>query len=333
MPLIAVPCGLLIGLLLGSLGGGGSILAVPALVYLLGRSPHEAATGALVVVAVGAASGLACHARAGHVRWAAGAVFGALGTVGTYVGARWSRTLDPSVLMVAFAGLMLVVATAMLVRDRRPRTARERLPVGSEARSGAADGGARPGGGGGAGGEACTRTAGSGTRTDSAASATSADSAAEDTPRTGSAASADAEDTPRTAPSRTTPTAAARHRRLAAIAAAATGVGLLTGFFGVGGGFVVVPALTLVLGMEMPAAVGTSLIVILINSATAFALRAGDAVPALPLLASFAVCAALGSWLGNRIAGRLHPRTLSTAFASLVTVLAVSMAVTSIASL
>ncbi|MFE0106636.1 sulfite exporter TauE/SafE family protein [Streptomyces sp. NPDC059009] len=309
MPLIAVPCGLLIGLLLGSLGGGGSILAVPALVYLLGRSPHEAATGALVVVAVGAASGLACHARAGHVRWTAGAVFGALGTVGTYVGARWSRTLDPSVLMVAFAGLMLVVAVAMLVRDRRPRTGRERLPVGRDARVGAADGGARPGGGG-AGGDARTRTAGSGTRTDSAA-----------------------EDTPRTTSSRTAPAAPARHRRLAAIAAAATGVGLLTGFFGVGGGFVVVPALTLVLGMEMPAAVGTSLIVILINSATAFALRAGDAVPALPLLASFAVCAALGSWLGNRIAGRLHPRTLSTAFASLVTVLAVSMAVTSIASL
>lgn len=94
-------CGLLIGGLLGALGGGGSILAVPALVYLLGQSPHEATAGALVVVAVGAVSGLICHARAGRVRWAAGAVFGALGTAGSYLGTRWSAALDPAVLMAA----------------------------------------------------------------------------------------------------------------------------------------------------------------------------------------------------------------------------------------
>ncbi len=95
----AVPCGLLIGVLLGALGGGGSVLAVPALVYLLGQSPHEATAGALIVVTVGAVTGMACHARAGRVRWAAGAAFGALGTAGSYLGSRWSAALDPAVLM------------------------------------------------------------------------------------------------------------------------------------------------------------------------------------------------------------------------------------------
>src|SRR5204862_1710049 len=112
----------------GGLGGGGSILAVPALVYLLGQSPHEATAGALVVVAVGAATGLACHARAGRIRWAAGAVFGALGTAGSYLGTRWSAALDPTVLMTAFAGLMLVVAAALLSQVRRERRARNGQP-------------------------------------------------------------------------------------------------------------------------------------------------------------------------------------------------------------
>lgn len=115
----ALPCGLLIGLLLGALGGGGSVLAVPALVYLMGQSPHAATAGALVVVAVGAVSGLLCHARAGRVRWAAGATFGALGTAGSYAGSRWSAALDPGVLMAAFSVLMLVVAAGMVLRGGR----------------------------------------------------------------------------------------------------------------------------------------------------------------------------------------------------------------------
>ncbi|WP_318279468.1 MULTISPECIES: sulfite exporter TauE/SafE family protein, partial [Streptomyces] len=120
----ALPCGLLIGLLLGALGGGGSVLAVPVLVYLLGQSPHEATAGALVVVAVGCVTGLACHARAGRIRWAAGAVFGALGTAGTYLGSRWSAALDPSLLMSGFALLMLTVAALMVVRTVRERRVR-----------------------------------------------------------------------------------------------------------------------------------------------------------------------------------------------------------------
>ncbi|TBO58000.1 sulfite exporter TauE/SafE family protein, partial [Streptomyces kasugaensis] len=94
----------------------------------------------------------------------------------------------------------------------------------------------------------------------------------------------------------------------------------------VGGGFVVVPALTLVLGLEMPVAIGTSLLVILINSGTALATRAGTGALDWPLLAGFAACAALGSYLGNRLTTRLPPQLLTTAFASLVTLLAVTMA-------
>ncbi|MFD7661757.1 sulfite exporter TauE/SafE family protein [Streptomyces sp. NPDC059788] len=296
MPLIAVaalPCGLVIGLLLGALGGGGSILAVPALVYLLHQSPHEATAGALVVVGIGAASGLAFHARAGRVRWAAGAAFGGLGTAGTFLGSRWSASLDPTVLMTAFAGMMLAVAAAMLVQTRRERKGtrgRAKTP-GREKTRAVRD---RP---------HAVRTAPTPATTGTLATSASPTSPATATTRLASALR---------------------------IGATATAVGLLTGFFGVGGGFVVVPALTLVLGLEMPVAVGTSLLVILINSATAFATRAGAGGLDWPLLATLAACAALGSWLGNRLAARVRPQALSTAFASLVTVLAVSVAVTSI---
>ena len=74
---------------------------------------------------------------------------------------------------------------------------------------------------------------------------------------------------------RSAPASGARHTIL--VAAAATGVGLVTGFFGVGGGFVVVPVLVLVLGFDMPAAAGTSLVVIAVNSAAALAARAATA--------------------------------------------------------
>ncbi|MFI1620286.1 sulfite exporter TauE/SafE family protein [Streptomyces lydicus] len=287
--LATLPCGLLIGLLLGALGGGGSVLAVPALVGLLGQSPHEATAGALVVVAVGAVSGLVCHARAGRVRWVAGAVFGALGTAGSYVGSRWSAALRPDVLMTAFAGLMLVVAAMLVWREVRAGRAAEPTPT-------------RPLRG-------------------PAQPATPAG------PATPLAPSGDPAGGPSGAVphSRTAPLS-----RPVRIAVTASAVGLLTGFFGVGGGFVVVPALTLVLGLDMPVAIGTSLLVILINSLTALGTRAGTGSLDWRLLAGFAACAAIGSQLGNRLTTRLRPRTLTTAFAALVTVLALTMATTAL---
>ena len=75
---IAVPAGLLIGVLLGALGGGGSILTVPVLVYLLGQEPHAATTGALLIVGITAVAGMIAHWRAGRVRFAPGIAFGVL---------------------------------------------------------------------------------------------------------------------------------------------------------------------------------------------------------------------------------------------------------------
>ncbi|MFG2829954.1 sulfite exporter TauE/SafE family protein [Streptomyces sp. NPDC048434] len=307
----ALPCGLLIGLLLGALGGGGSVLAVPALVYLLGQSPHEATAGALIVVTVGALTGLLCHARAGRVRWAAGAAFGALGTAGSYLGSRWSAALDPTVLMAAFACLLLVVAAMLVLRGLRERRAA---------------GGIRPLG-------VSTETAPSG-------------DPREPVPLYDVPEPAPFRDTPdpppprgRTGPARRilpqldrpdSPDRSVRRVRPVRFAVTASAVGLLTGFFGVGGGFVVVPALTLVLGLEMPVAIGTSLLVILVNSLTALGTRAGTGALDWPLLAGFAACAAIGSHLGNRLTTRLRPQTLTTAFAALVTVLAVTMAATAL---
>lgn len=333
----ALPCGLLIGLLLGALGGGGSVLAVPVLVYLLGQSPHEATAGALVVVAVGCVTGLACHARAGRIRWAAGAVFGALGTAGTYLGSRWSAALDPALLMSGFALLMLTVAVLMVVRTVRERRARPGgrpgdVPLCRAEPDGTRPDGAQPAGtpSGGAQPDRARpdhvqpgRARPDGARTDGTR------------PPAGPTDPGEPDRQPdhrhpdRREPDHREPAPAPAlppRSRPVRIAATATAVGLLTGFFGVGGGFVVVPALTLVLGLEMPVAIGTSLLVILVNSGTALATRAGTGALDWPLLAGFAACAALGSYLGNRLTTRLPPQLLTTAFASLVTLLAVTMA-------
>ena len=107
------------------------------------------------------------------------------------------------------------------------------------------------------------------------------------------------------------------------VVAAATGVGLLTGFFGVGGGFVIVPALVLALGLEMPVAVGTSLFVIAINSAAALAARVGTHVHfAWPLLGVFIVAALAGTLAGNRVASRVDASRLTTAFTILLVAVA-----------
>lgn len=112
-------------------------------------------------------------------------------------------------------------------------------------------------------------------------------------------------------------------RTLAATALAAVGVGALTGFFGVGGGFAIIPALTLVLGFGMPIAVGTSLLVIGLNSATALAGRVAGGVDLdWPVIALFAATAMAGSVAGSHITERVSPATLKRAFATLLLVVA-----------
>ncbi|HLH47169.1 MAG TPA: sulfite exporter TauE/SafE family protein, partial [Acidimicrobiales bacterium] len=116
MSVLVVPIALLIGASLGALGGGGSILTVPALVYVLGQNAHGATTASLVIVGITALAGMVAHARRGNVRFASGTVFAALGVAASFAGSRLSAGVNASVLLLAFSGLMLVAAAAMARR-------------------------------------------------------------------------------------------------------------------------------------------------------------------------------------------------------------------------
>ena len=267
MDLLAVPIGLLIGLSLGGLGGGGSILTVPALVYLLSQGTRSATTESLIIVGVSALAGAAVHYRAGRVRVREGVIFGVLGAGGSYAGSRLSASVDPHVLLAAFSALLLAVAVPM-VRRRRSR-APDPVPV--------------PSGG------------------------------------------------PGPVPGATEGGPAAAARGPVWVMAAATLVGLVTGFFGVGGGFVVVPALVLALGFSMPAAIGTSLLVIAINSASALLFRIGShAHLHLSLLAVFTAATIAGTVAGAKASGRARPEGLVRAFAVLLVLVAVYTAARSV---
>jgi len=114
-----------IGVALGLLGGGGSILTVPILRYALGLSAHTAVAGSLFVVAVTSAVALVAHARAGRVRWRTGLLFGATGMVGAFAAGRVAHFIPAPVLLIGFAGMMVATAIAML----RPRRAGAPKPV------------------------------------------------------------------------------------------------------------------------------------------------------------------------------------------------------------
>ncbi len=118
--LLASPLGFLIGASLGALGGGGSILAVPALVYAAGQTPKHATTTSLVLVAITAMIGIVAHWRAGRVRFGPGLTFGLAGIGGSLLGSHWNASVDANVLLLAFAGLMLVAAAAMWRRVTAP---------------------------------------------------------------------------------------------------------------------------------------------------------------------------------------------------------------------
>ncbi|MDQ3155288.1 MAG: sulfite exporter TauE/SafE family protein [Actinomycetota bacterium] len=120
---VAVVAGGLIGLSLGALGGGGSILAVPVLVYALGQTPTQATTGSLVVVGVTALIGAVTAYRAGNVLLGRGVAFGLVGVGGAAVGAKGSALVSEAVLLAAFAILMLVVGGVMAVRQVRAHRA------------------------------------------------------------------------------------------------------------------------------------------------------------------------------------------------------------------
>ena len=109
----------LIGVSLGLLGGGGSILAVPLLIYVAGLPTKEAIATSLLVVGATSAVGVLPHARAHRVRWRTGLTFGVAGMTGAYAGGRLAGFVPAGVLLTAFALMMLATAAAM-IRGRRP---------------------------------------------------------------------------------------------------------------------------------------------------------------------------------------------------------------------
>ncbi|MFD4248366.1 sulfite exporter TauE/SafE family protein [Amycolatopsis thermoflava] len=249
MLVVVALAGLLIGVALGALGAGGSILAVPALVYLAGQPLAAAIPTALIVVGLSSAAALAPRLRAGVVRWRVALVFGVAGVPAAFGGAALGRSLSPRLLMLGFAVLMAVVAVRML-RDR----------AGS--------------------GGACRTTSGR------------------------------------------------VNWRTCLPSAVGTGavVGLLTGLFGVGGGFLIVPALTLLLGLDATAAVATSLVVIVINSTAGLVAHAGAPID-WGVAAVFGLAAAIAAVTGGRLTRRLPSHLVRRAFASVVLLVAAGLAV------
>ena len=122
---LAAGLALLIGITLGLLGGGGSILAVPVLVYVLELEPKPAIATSLLVVALTSAVALLPHARAGNVRWRTGIVFGVAGMAGAFGGGQLARFLPGELLLTLFAAMMGVTAVAMW----RGRSAAEPPPA------------------------------------------------------------------------------------------------------------------------------------------------------------------------------------------------------------
>lgn len=295
MLFVTVALGLLIGLALGALGGGGSILTVPALVYLLGEPARAATTESLVIVGVAAMAGTVAHARAGHVRWGSGLAFGLAGVAASFAGTAVNGRVDPNVLLLAFAALMVTAGVAMVVRRSAPGGPSAQAQAVPPRRPAA---------------DSPLHTSGSGP----------------------SAIATSVRTPPRAAEAGTVPAKPPAHRladEAVKVLLAGMAVGFLTGFFGVGGGFVIVPALVMALGYRMPAAVGTSLLVIAVNSAAALSARIGHVTFHWSLLVPFALAALAGSLAGRRVADAVPAGTLSKAFTVLLFVVAGYMAIRS----
>jgi len=131
---IVLVLAVLVGVSLGLLGGGGSILTVPLLTYVAGLEPTEAIAASLFVVGTTSIVSTVMHARRGNVRWRTGLVFGAAGMAGAFLGGLAGGHIPGTVLMIAFAAMMIATALAM-IRGRKARTdpgagSSRELPVG-----------------------------------------------------------------------------------------------------------------------------------------------------------------------------------------------------------
>lgn len=229
MFIVVLALSILIGVSLGLLGGGGSILTVPILTYVGGMSAKAAIASSLFIVGVTSAAGSVAHARAGRVRWRTGLTFGAAGMLGAYGGGHLAAFIPGRVLMIMFGLMMAATAVAMLRKQRVVA------------------------------------------------------------PRTG--------DIP-----------------VAKVIVEGIVVGIVTGIVGAGGGFLVVPALVLLGGLEMPLAIGTSLVVISMKSFAGFAGHLEHVAINWPVTLAVTATAVIGSLVGGKLVGRIPPEALRRGF-------------------
>lgn len=319
--LLALGIGTGVGLIVGALGAGGGILSVPVLVYVLGQSPHQAASGSLVIVLVTALAALPSRARHGQVRWRDGALFGLLSAAGAWGGSWLSSQVDGEALMVMFCALLVVVAALMArraLRERRDESLQKGTLGGPDTLGGSGTGTAGgPDAVGGPDTDAADRPGtvdGPGGRTTPVP-----DAPASGSPGQGRGAGPDQGAGP------STPGGAGQGaRRVLMVVLTATLTGLLTGFFGVGGGFAVVPVLLLVLHCDVREAAGTSLLVMIIAALVSLAQRAsGGLEVAWGTVALFTLGSTAGGLAGGPLSQRLRASTLNALFAALLLAVAV----------
>jgi len=228
--ILATASGGLVGLVLGLIGGGGSVLAVPLLVYVVGvKSPHIAIGTSAVAVALSALVNLVGHARVGNVKWRCALVFAAAGVVGAALGSTFGKAFDGQKLLSLFGALMIVVAVLMFLKGGEDGDIDVRL----------------------------TRIT-----------------------------------APRLAP---------------LLLAYGVGVGLLSGFFGIGGGFLVVPGIIAATGMPLIYAIGSSLV-----SVTAFGLTTAGNYALSGLVDWTLVAFFIAGGIAGGFAGRLAAQRLSS---------------------
>ncbi|MHB8454634.1 MAG: sulfite exporter TauE/SafE family protein [Acidiferrobacterales bacterium] len=249
---LSVISGFAVGFSLGLIGGGGSILAVPLLLYLVGFPDAHVVIGTTALaVSANAYLNLIPHARAGNVRWKEAVLFAIVGAVAAFGGSSVGKAVDGKKLLFLFAILMLVIAVQML-RRRTPVNGAEPVPDQALAGKG----------------------------------------------------------------------------KTAKLIGAAAIVGSLSGFFGIGGGFLIVPGLILPTGMSMIAAIGSSLVSVGTFGLITALNYARSGLLDWQVAGLFIGGGIVGGWIGSRVATHLHKNSrgaLNVIFAVVVFVVAVYM--------
>lgn len=245
--LLALLCGMAVGFTLGLIGGGGSVLATPLLLYVVGLEPHVAIGTGAFAVSVNAFANFASHARAGHVRWRCAGVFAGCGMLGALAGSTLGKIVEGQHLLFLFALVMILVGILMLRRNGRPVQA---------------DG-----------------------------------------------------------------TPAQWSEKLWLVALVALCTGMLSGFFGIGGGFLIVPGLLFATNMPMISAIGTSLLAVGAFGLTTAVNYAASGLVDWLVAAEYIVGGIAGGVLGMRLARLLAKRrtALTRIFAAVVFAVAAIM--------